>query len=429
MNIRFYNAKILTLANYDGLTLLENSQLWVADEKIIYIGSTELDDVEPIKWDKEIDCRNNLIMPGFKNAHTHSAMTCLRSLADDMPLDAWLHNQVFPVEAKLTSDDIYYLTKLAVLEYVSGGITAIFDMYIDPEAVGNACSDTGMRCVQVGSVNDFTLSTKAMEGLYLKWNNNSPLISYKLGFHAEYTTSETILKEISSLAKEYKAPVFTHLSETKAEVDNCILRTHLTPTMYLDSLGMFDFGGGGYHCNYMTPEDVQLFKTKKLHVITNPASNLKLASGIAPISDFLSNDINIAIGTDGPASNNCLDMFREMFLVTGLAKYRENNAAAVDANEVLKMATIGGARAMGLNHSDTLEVGKFADLIIIDLNQPNMQPINNITKNIVYSGSKQNVMLTMVHGKILYEKGDFYIGEDPMYIYQKANEIIKRIIA
>jgi len=426
VNTKFYNATILTMS--DGLNMIKNGQVWVENQIIIFAG-TEIESKNinnSIHWDREIDCKNNLLMPGFKNAHTHSPMTCLRSLADDMPLDEWLHNQVFPIEEKLTAEDIYNFTKLAVLEYVSGGITAIFDMYIDPEAVGKACIDMGMRCVQVGSVNDFTLSPEYIEKMYLKWNNDNSLISYILGFHAEYTTSEPILKQIAYLAKKYKAPVFTHLSETKEEVESCIRRNNMTPTAYLDSLGIFDYGGGGYHCIYMTDEDIEIFKRKNLTVVTNPASNLKLASGIAPIATYLKHDIPVAIGTDGPASNNCLDMFREMFLVTGLAKYRENDASAVDANEVLKMATLNGSYAMGLTNADTLETGKLADIIMIDLNQPNMQPINNITKNIVYSGNKQNVKLTMINGRILYENGTFFIDDEPEKIYKKANQIVEK---
>ena len=164
-------------------------------------------------------------------------------------------------------------------------------------------------------------------------------------------------------------------------------------------------------------------------MVTNPGSNTKLASGIAPIKRMQEKGINIAIGTDGPASNNCLDMFREMFLTTGLAKLREKDASVVDAVSVLQMATVGGAKAMNLKDCDILAPGKYADLIMIDLHQPNMQPLNNIEKNLVYSGSKQNVKMTMVNGKILYEDGNFYIGADPEEIYAKANEIIGRMKA
>lgn len=286
-----------------------------------------------------------------------------------------------------------------------------------------ASVDCGFRTVICGAVNDFSQSVEEMEGWYQKYNGIHELIGCRLGFHAEYTTSREILEGIAALAEKYQAPVYTHLAETEGEVKQCMEKNQMTPVEYLDSLGMFKYGGGGFHCVHMTEQDMEILKRRGMYVVTNPASNLKLASGIAPIRDMSAKGIPIAIGTDGPASNNCLDMFREMFLVTALAKYREKDASVVDANEVLFMATVGGAKAMGLNDCDTLEPGKKADMILIDLHQPNMQPLNNITKNVVYSGCRQNVKLTMVNGKILYEDGKFSIGMEPEEIYEKANAI------
>ena len=207
----------------------------------------------------------------------------------------------------------------------------------------------------------------------------------------------------------------------------CLERYGMTPGKFLDSLGMFEYGGGVYHGVWLTREEMDIFREKKVSVITNPASNMKLASGIAPVSQFLKAGLNVAIGTDGPASNNCLDMFREMFLVTGLAKLATGDASAVDALEVLKMATVNGATAMRLPEADVLAEGKLADMIMIDLHLPNMQPLNHIAKNVVYSGSKQNVKMTMIHGQILYRDGRFLTEADPEAIYEKANEIINRL--
>ena len=274
-----------------------------------------------------------------------------------------------------------------MLEYLTSGITAVFDMYLTPETIADAFDDMGMRCVQVGAVNNFSQSPAMVEEMYRKLNHRSPLQSYILGFHAEYTCSKELLEKLAALAHQYKAPVFTHLAETAQEVEGCRQRYGMTPLAFLDSLGMFDYGGGGYHCVHMTAEDIGIMKEKGLYAVTNPGSNTKLASGIAPITDFLKAGVKVAIGTDGPASNNALDMFREMFLVTGLAKLRERDASAVDAMEVLKMATVNGSHAMGLKDADILASGKAADLIMIDLNQPNMRPLNNIAKNLVYSGS------------------------------------------
>ena len=425
MKIRFYNARIMTMEH--GCDI-QHGELAVVDDRIAYVGPERTaEQLAGSEWDREVDAKGDVLMPGFKNAHTHSAMTFLRSFADDMPLQDWLEKQVFPREAKLTPDDIYELSKLAILEYLTSGMTANFDMYLTPETISQASHDMGFRTVMVGGVNNFSQSVPQLADWYQKYNKADDLVSFQLGFHAEYTTSESLLREIAELAHSLKAPVYTHNSETAAEVAGCKERYGKTPTALLDDIGMFEYGGGGYHCVYLTEEDMDIFQRHNMWVVTNPGSNTKLASGIAPITRMMERGMNLAIGTDGPASNNCLDMFREMFLVTGLAKLREKDAAVVDAEAVLQMAAKGGALAMQLPECDTLAVGKKADLIRIDLHQPNMQPLNNIAKNIVYSGSKQNVKMTMVNGEILYENGEFRKGVDPEAIYAKANEIITRI--
>lgn len=431
MNIRLYNARILSMEENRDIFL---GEVWVKNDRIVYAGDGADTDsiyqklqIPCLIWDREIDCEGNLLMPGFKDAHTHSGMTLLRSYADDLPLNDWLNQQVFPIEAKLTDEDIYELTKLAVLEYLTSGITAVFDMYLTPYSIYKAFDEMGMRGVQVGGVNNFSQSPELLEEYYLELNGKSPLQSFMLGFHAEYTCSRELLMKISEIAHKYKAPVFAHLSETKAEVEGCRERYGMTPVAFLDSLGMFDYGGGGYHCVHVTEEDIAIMKKRGMYAVSNPGSNTKLASGIAPITQFLEEGVPVALGTDGPASNNCLDMFREMFLVTGLAKLKEEDAAAVDAMEVLKMATVNGAHAMGLTEADVIAEGKLADLIMIDLKMPNMQPLNNIAKNIVYSGSKINVKMTMIGGRILYENGSFLTDEKPEDIYEKANEIIAGI--
>ena len=382
---------------------------------------------EVILWDREIDAEGNLLMPGFKNAHTHTAMTFLRSYADDLPLQSWLTEQVFPREDQLVEDDIYWLDILGIMEYLTSGITSNFDMYFFPPKNAQASIDCGFRTVQTSGLNNFGGSVQELEENYLKVNDMGELASFIIGFHAEYTTSRELMEGVAALAQKYHSPVFLHNAETALEVKECKDRWGITPTQLTDELGMYAYGGGGYHCVHMEEKDFEIFRKRGLTAVTNPASNLKLASGIAPVKRFLDEGIALAIGTDGPASNNCLDMFREMFLTTALAKVRENDAACVPAEEVLYMATTEGARCMGLSDCDRLAVGKKADLIMIDLCQPNMQPENNILKNIVYSGSKQNVAMTMVNGRILYERGVFDIGFDPKEVYAKANAVIRRM--
>ncbi len=420
MKIRYYNAKILTMQNEEVIT----GELHTDGDVISYVGA------EPPAggdFDREIDLSGKLIIPGFKNAHTHSAMTFLRSFADDLPLNDWLYNAVFPHEAKLTEEAVYVFTQLANMEYLTSGITASFDMYFKLDSYARANTDMGFRTVLCGSINDFGGTVEGIEEEYNKFNGMDPLISYQLGFHAEYTTKRETLEGMAKLSQKYKSPMYTHNSETKSEVDGCAERYGMTPTQLFDKLGMLEYGGGGFHCVWFDEEDMRIAKEKGLWVVTNPSSNLKLASGIAPLCEMRRQGINrFAIGTDGAASNNCLDMFREMFLVTALQKYRENDAAAFPAFEVLKMACSGGALAMGLNGCDILAPGKKADLAVIDLMQPNMQPIHNIPKNLVYAGTKQNVVMTVVDGKILYENGRF-TTVDPQEIYSRAEKLAREI--
>lgn len=423
MKIRFYNARIMTAENDCGII---SGELHTSGNTIEYVGT---DPKNGGVFDREIDCGGNLIIPGFKNAHTHSAMTFLRSYADDLPLQDWLFNKVFPREDKLTPDDVYWLTKLAVMEYLSSGITSCFDMYFFADAIASAAVDTGFRLVLCGSISGAPENVNRINSEYEKFAHckYNELISYQLGFHAEYTASLDLLKEVGKLSQSLKAPVYTHNSETEKEVAECKERHGMSPTALFEDLGMLNYGGGGFHCVYFDDNDMDIFKRRGLWAVTNPASNAKLASGIAPICEMQKKGINLAIGTDGAASNNCLDMFREMFLVTGLQKLREKDAAACDADSVLQMAVKGGAQAMGLDDCDCLKAGKKADLVLIDLYQPNMQPLNNIGKNLVYSGSKSNVKLTMVNGKILYENGEYFIGEQPRDIYKKANELAEKL--
>lgn len=424
MNIRFYNAKILTLDAAENFEIIQG-ELWVKGDSIYYIGDGVAADVEPLAWEREINVEGNLLMPGFKNAHTHTAMTFLRSFADDLPLQEWLFNRVFPKEGQLTEDSIYYLNVLGIMEYLTSGITSNFDMYFFPPKNAQASIDCGFRTVQVSGLNNFGGTIELLEENYNIVNGMSDLTTMLIGFHAEYTTSPELMQGVARIAQKYKSPVFMHNSETALEVKECFDRYGMSPTQYTEQLGMYEYGGGGYHCVYLDDKDIEIFKKHNMTAVTCPASNLKLASGIAPIKKFVDNGINVAIGTDGPASNNALDMFREMYLVSTLAKVREMDAECVAAEKILYMATTGGAKAMGLENCDRLAVGKKADIIMLDLWQPNMQPINNIVKNIVYSGSKQNVTMTMVNGKILYENQKFNIGFEPKDVYWEATKVIR----
>jgi len=253
MNIRIYNARILTME--EGSSLF-GGELHVKGNRIAYVGPTSSD--AEGSWDREIDAKGNVIMPGFKNAHTHSAMTFLRSYADDLPLLDWLNEQVFPMEAKLTPEDIYHLSKLAIMEYLTSGITANFDMYLTPDTIADASRECGFRTVMVGGLNNFSQSFEALEEWFRKYNEPEDLVSFQLGFHAEYTNSRENLEKLASLSHKYQAPLCAHSSESKSEVEGCIERYGMTPTALFDSLGMLDYGGTYYHCIHMTDEDIDI---------------------------------------------------------------------------------------------------------------------------------------------------------------------------
>ncbi len=467
MNTRIYNVRILTME--PGREIFRG-EVWIEGDTVVYAGSEsprengrwgqETQDSQEglglccsqetlrygqerldcgqeklncgqdkFHWNQEIDGHGGLLMPGFKNAHTHSAMTFLRSHADDMKLEEWLNKRVFPAEARLTEEDVCWLTKLAVMEYLSSGITAVFDMYMKRPAAAKAFADTGFRAVFCENINDFVSSVKEAEQDYFRYNQDPrKMISYRFGFHAEYTTSRERMEGLAALAHKYKESVSVHCSETRHEVEECRQRTGMTPLAYMDSLGLFDYGGIIFHGVHMDEADFGILKKRGMYVVTNPASNLKLASGIAPVARYLREGIPVAIGTDGPASNNCLDMFREMFLVTGLQKAICDDPQAVPAREVLNMACVNGAHALGLRDCDVLAQGKKADLVLIDLDQPNMRPLQNMEKNLVYSGSKSNVRMAMIAGKVLYLDGQYFLDCPKEEIFAMAEKCTRRIL-
>ena len=436
MNIRLFHADIMPME--EDCRILPNHEIWVKNGKIVYLGKPDsylemetdmrLCGILPHGFDKSIDCGGDVLMPGFKDAHAHSAMTLFRTSAENLPLDRWLKEQIFPMEAKLLPEDIAVLSKLAIMEYVSGGITAVFDMYLTPDSIAEAFIESGMRCVQCGTVNNFTHSAKELEDFFLRLNDLHPRMSYQLGFHAEYTTDEAILKEIAALSDKYCAPVYMHLSETQKEVAQCKERHGMSPVEYLEALGMFRHGGAGFHGIYLSEHDMEILQKNHIAIVTNPGSNMKLASGIAPVKELVRRGITVAIGTDGAASNNALDMFREMYLTAGLAKLREQDAGALDAEEVLRMAVVNGAKVMGIPESAYLAVGMNADLIRIDRQMPNMRPCHDFARNLVYSGNPANVKMTMVAGRILYEDGNYHIGAKPAQLYEAAEKIVDRVI-
>lgn len=419
--IRFYNATIMTMAEDCSV---QSGELWTDGDKISYIGKTP---AELPAFEREIDVKGNLLMPSFKNAHTHSAMTFLRSFAEDVPLQTWLFEKVFPYEDRLTAEDVYAFDRLANLEYIASGTTAFFDMYFYPDSTVQAAIECGMRGILCGSINGTAKDVERLNDQFQKFRNIHPRIGYRLGFHAEYTSDESLHRGVAELAHAEKQPVYTHISETEKEQRECIERHGASPAQYFESIGLWEYGGGGFHGVWFDEADRAVFKRNGLWMVSCPASNAKLASGIAPLKEALGEGVNLALGTDGAASNNALDMFREMYLGAVLQKLRHMDAAAIPAASMLRAATVGSARAMGLDDCDILAAGKQADLIEIDLHAPNLQPTHHIPESLVLNGDRANVRLTMCAGKILYENGEYFIGVTPEEVLADTKSRIDRL--
>lgn len=420
MKLRFYNGKILTP---DGII---DGELRTDGDKIVYLSPVSTLDWQ--NWDREIDLKGNLLAPSFKDAHTHSPMTFLRSRAEDMPLNDWLYKQVFPAEAKLTDEDCYYFTRLAVAEYYAGGITYCSEMYGHTEAVAQAFADTGFGAYIGSGIFDFDGGyddiVRRAEELKDKLDK-LPRIKYSLAMHAQYTCGDETLRAVSDLSKKFSLPVHTHLSETAAEVASCKEKYGVSPVKLLAEKGIFDLGGTGYHCVHVDDEDIRIMKNLNVAAVTNPCSNLKLASGIAPLKKLLDAGVTLGVGTDGAASNNALDMFRETYLATVLQKYLLSDAVAVSAKDIYRAAVSG--KSFGLENADGLYRGALADMTVIDLSAPNMQPHTDIAANLVYAGGRNNVIMTIAGGRIVYENGQLTYGEDYDALVLKCNAAAERI--
>ena len=384
-----------------------------------------------------IDAANCIIMPGLINAHSHTAMTIFRGLADDLPLEQWLFDKIFPAEAKyLNPETVYWGTLLGCLEMIASGTTSFIDGYFFQDETAKAVQKSGLRGLLAQGIIDFPAPGMSDPDKNLlvgrefieKWIDCSELITPGLFCHSPLTCSDRTLKSAMAISSDFSVPLQIHLSETSEEVQRIINKTDLRPVHYLDKIGLINKNLIAVHASHLNDEEIELISQKDTKIVHVPESNMKLASGIPRVSEMLKKGIIVGLGTDGCASNNNLDMFQEMDSGAKAGKMLTLDPVDMDAGTVLKMATVGGAEVLGLGEKiGTIEVGKNADIIVVDLQSPHLVPFYNPLSSLVYSANGADVKDVIVNGKILMKDRSFKTL-DPKEIIERVTALCKRII-
>lgn len=422
MKTKIINA--LIIKNFDQEPFF--GEIVISDNKITFVGENSSEEC-----DKVIDATGNIIMPGFVDVHTHAAMTLFKGLSSGKPLQDWLYDML-KLEKNLSGSDVYYGSALACLEFAKNGITTICDNYHFADYSSKAFADCGIRAVvgitQRYNLKKFLSEDETME-LYTKVSNISDLITANFYCHAIYTSNDKMFETMNRLAQKTNSQVSTHASETLEEVGKCAKdNDDMSPIALLESYGFFDRNSLVFHATNVDANDINIFAKYGANVCANFGSNYKLASGVAPIYQMSKKGVNVCLGTDGSASNNRLDMFREMYLAATSQNILLSRPSCFLPKEILKMATVNGAKALGLDNVGTLEVGNFADLIMLDSHNVDALPDYDIFDNLVYSYGTEDVLMTMVNGKIVYQNGKYNFAKTKNAILSKAKEIKEKFL-
>ncbi len=406
-------------------------EIGIEGNEIIHIGKPSTID-KNFNPSRIIDAKGMIAMPGFINAHTHAAMSLFRGYADDLPLMEWLENRIWPLEAKLTKEDVYWGTKLSVLEMLKAGVTTFADMYFFMDEVAKVVVESGIRASLARGLTGGDGSGAALKeaaDLFHKWHGyDDDRITVMFGPHAPYTCLPEFLGEIMDEAKKLKAGIHIHLAETRDEIINIKKQYGKPPVELMEYLGLFELPVLAAHCVHLEPKEIDILGKYNVKVAHNPESNMKLASGVAPVPDFLEKNVIVALGTDGPASNNNLELFGEMRMAALLHKVERFDPTAISAYQALTMATKNGGQALGLTKVGILKKGYKADLILVDYNQPHFYPQHNAIAHLVYSAQPGDIKTVIVNGEILIEQGRA-LKMDEEEIYRKAEETFLRIIS
>ena len=380
-----------------------------------------------------VNGRDKLMMPGFYNTHCHAPMTLTRGLGEGLSLSDWLTKKMFPFEGEMAGEDCYYGALLAAMELVSGGCVSISDMYFNILDVARALDDAGMKaniCHGLSS-QDPAADPEQLKGwrdtltlLNQTGSRSDGRIRVDVGLHAEYTSTERLVRAVAGLAREKGLAVHTHISETKKEHGECKERHGgLTPVQYFESCGIFENPVLAAHCVWLEDRDREILAARGATISHCISSNLKLGSGIAPVSRYAAEGINLVVATDGAASNNNLNMMEEIHLASLAGKGAFHDPTALPPEQILRMATVNGARAQGRTDCGVIEAGKRADFIVLDLDRPHLVPVHNIAANLVYSAQSSDICMTVIDGRTVYKNGEFLTIDRERVMYEAARRV------
>ncbi len=401
----------------------------VSDDTITAIGVVPQDDT----FDRIIDCKGNLLMPAFYNAHCHAAMTLFRGYGEDLPLQRWLNEKILPAEERLNFRRVHYGSRLAIAEMIKNGVVSFSDMYMFQDATAEAVLETGVKANLSRCMVSFDPNTKPKEDarfaeavrLAEQYHGaGNGRLKIDMSLHAEYTNVDACCRYVSEYAAEHGLRMQLHLSETESEHTACMERHGMTPAAYFASLGVFDVPTTAAHCVWVTDEDIAIMKEKGVYPVHNPVSNLKLGSGVMRLRDMLDAKLPVAFGTDGVASNNALSILRELQTAAILHKGVHCDPENIRAAELPALATRNGALSQGREDCGIMTVGAKADLIMIDLNAINNIPCYDLATTLAYSADHSNVLLTMCDGRILWENGE-YTSIDTECLLFEARQVIR----
>lgn len=427
---KYYLDGLTVVTMDENNTIINNAVIITHNEHILFVGSKE---DAPISDNDDIviDCKGKVGIPGLVNNHTHLAMTLFRGAADDLPLMTWLQEKIWPIEANMSTDDIYNASMLGIAEMISHGVTTFTDMYWHTETVAKAVKNSGIRATLSGVVIGVSpdaekIWSSSREFVKATISENHPRIKSMYGPHAPYTVLPDFMERVIDAAIEDNVGIHTHLSETEFEVLESIKNFGKRPIVLMNEIGLFKVPVIAAHVVHPDNEEIKLLSENNVSVAHCPSSNMKLASGIAPISKMTTAGINITLGTDGAGSNNRLDVLNEARMAALLAKVG-GDATAVPATQALRMATVNGAIASGWVNAGTITPGALADIAIFDFNKPHLQPDGcRHISHLIYSATGQDADTVLIHGKIVYQDSKF-VNIDLVEIYSKVEESAHRL--